>query len=88
MNAITYSNIEKDFPAVMERVCDDHNPVIITHEKSKSVVLMSLEDYNSIEETMYLLRSPANAERLRASIAEFEAGKYKIRDIEDEDCLE
>jgi antitoxin YefM len=50
MNAITYSNIEKDFSAIMERVCDDHNPIIITHENSKSVVLMSLEDYNSIEE--------------------------------------
>jgi antitoxin YefM len=83
MNAITYSNIAKDFPSIMEKVCDDHNPVIITNENSKPVVLMSLEDYNSIEETMYLLKSPANAARLRTSIAEFEAGNYKIRDIEE-----
>jgi antitoxin YefM len=88
MDAITYSHIEKDFYSAMERVCNDHNPIIITRENSKSVVMMSLEDYNSIEETMYLLRSPANAASLRASIAEFEAGNYKIRNIENDNCMD
>ncbi|MDM8521846.1 type II toxin-antitoxin system prevent-host-death family antitoxin [Desulfococcaceae bacterium HSG8] len=88
MDAIAYSTIGKDFVSVMEKVCDDHNPVIITRKNSESVVIMSLEDYNAIEETMYLLRSPANAARLRASIAEFEAGNYKIRDITDDDCMD
>jgi len=49
---------------------------------------MSPEDYNAIEETMYLLRSPANAARLRASIAEFESGNYNIRDIADDDRMD
>lgn len=88
MNAITYSDVRKNFFTVMEKVCDDHNPVIITGKNSKAVVMMSLEDYNAIEETMYLLSSPANAARLRASIAEFEAGNYKIRDIIDDDCMD
>lgn len=88
MDAVAYSTIRKDFVSVMEKVCDDHNPVIITRKNLKPVVMMSLEDYNGIEETMYLLRSPANAARLRASIAEFESGNYKIRDIADDDCVD
>jgi antitoxin YefM len=74
MDAIAYSNVKKDFVTIMEKICDDHNPVIITRKNSKSVVMMSLEDYNAIEETMYLLRSSANATQLRASIDEFESG--------------
>ncbi len=88
MDAIAYSNARKNFSAIMENVCDAHNPVIITRKNSKSVVVMSLEDYNAIEETMYLLRSPANADRLRASIAEFEDGNYKVRELIDDDCMD
>jgi antitoxin YefM len=88
MDAIAYSNVRKNLVSVMEKVCNDHNPVIITRKDSAPVVMMSLEDYNAIEETMYLLRSPANAARLRASIAEFESGDYKIRDIADDDCMD
>ncbi len=88
MDAIVYSNVRKNFANIMEKVCDDHDPVIIVRKNSKSVVMMSLEDYNAIEETTYLLRSPANAAQLRASIAEFEAGNYKIREIIDDDCMD
>ncbi len=88
MDAIAYSNVRKNFVTIMEQVCNDHNPVIITRKNSKPVVVMSLEDYNAIEETMYLLRSPANAAKLRASIAEFESGNYKIQDIIDDDCMD
>jgi antitoxin YefM len=58
----------------MEQVCDDHAPVIITRKNNKSVVLMSLEDYQALEETAYLLRSPRNAKRLMDAIAELESG--------------
>jgi len=88
MNAISYSNIRKNFTDMMIRICDDHEPVIITHNKSKPVVILSLEDYNAIEETMYLLRSPSNAAQLRASIEEFENGNYKIREIIEVDCVD
>ena len=66
--AITYSEARQNLAETMNRVCDHHEPVIITRQKSPSVVMMSLEDYNSIMETAYLLRSPANAARLREAI--------------------
>jgi antitoxin YefM len=57
----------------MEKVCDDHTPIVITRKSARSVVMMSLEDYQALEETAYLLRSPRNARRLLESIAELEA---------------
>ena len=74
MDAITYSRAREDLAKTMDRVCDDHTPVIITRKNQRSVVLMSLEDYRALEETAYLLRSPKNARRLLESIAELEAG--------------
>jgi antitoxin YefM len=65
----------------MEQVCDDHTPVIITRKNQRSVVMMSLEDYQALEETAYLLRSPKNARRLLASIAELEAGGGTEREL-------
>jgi antitoxin YefM len=54
----------------MDRVCLDHDPVIITRNRDQAVVMISLEDYESLEETAYLLRSPANARRLLDSISD------------------
>lgn len=62
---------------MMNRVREDSAPIIITRQKAKPVVLMSLEDYSSIEETAYLLRSQANADRLRTSIANAKSGKLQ-----------
>jgi prevent-host-death family protein len=53
----------------MDRVCEDHTPVIITRSGQQSVVMLSLEDYKSLEETAYLLRSPKNAKRLLSAVA-------------------
>lgn len=58
----------------MDRVCEDHEPIIITRNREQAVVMISLEDYKAMEETAYLLRSPANATRLLESIAELERG--------------
>jgi len=58
----------------MQQVCDDHTPVIITRTNQNAVVMMSLDDYEALEETAYLLRSPKNARRLFESIAELQAG--------------
>lgn len=63
----------------MEKTCNDHSPIIITRKNSPAVVIMSLEDFNAIEETGYLLRSPANAEKLNQSIKQYEEGKTKKR---------
>jgi antitoxin YefM len=58
----------------MFHVCNDHAPIIITRKSQDPVVMMSLEDYNAIQETTYLFRSPASARDLLESIAELEAG--------------
>jgi len=58
----------------MKKVCEDHEPVIITRQKEESVVMISLEDFTALEETAYLLRVPKNARRLLESIAELEQG--------------
>ncbi|MCK4609146.1 MAG: type II toxin-antitoxin system prevent-host-death family antitoxin [Gammaproteobacteria bacterium] len=81
MEAIAYSHARQNLAKTMDRVCDEHDYVIITRKSAKSVVMMSLEDYNSIQETAYLLRSPKNAEKLRASIKQYEDGNYQKKEI-------
>ena len=75
LDAISYSEARKNLASLMDSVCDDSDVVVITRRKARPVVLMSLDEYNSIQETAYLLRSPANAERLLESIAELQQGK-------------
>jgi antitoxin YefM len=70
MNAITYTAARENLASTMDRVCEDHDPVIITRNRDQAVVMMSLEDYESLQETAYLLRAPANARRLLESVAE------------------
>ena len=72
--AVTYSEARQNFASFMDRVCDDHDPIIVTRQKSRPIVLMSLEDYNAMAETAYLLSTPANAERLLASVREADRG--------------
>jgi antitoxin YefM len=74
VNTITYSEVRAKLAETMEKVCDDHAPMIVTRKNSRSVVMISLDDYQALEETAYLLRSPKNAQRLLASIAELENG--------------
>ena len=75
MNALTYTAARENLATTMDRVCFDRDPVIITRKRNQSVVMISLEDYESLEETAYLLRSPANAKRLVASIEAAEQGQ-------------
>ena len=75
LDAISYSEARKNLASLMDSVCDDSDVVVITRRKARPVVLMSLDEYNSIQETAHLLRSPANAERLLESIAELQQGK-------------
>jgi antitoxin YefM len=81
MDAITYSHARGHLAEMMEKVCDDHAPVIITRQHQRSVVMISLEDYQALEETAYLLRSPKNARRLLESIAELETGGGLEREL-------
>ena len=75
MKALSYTALRRTLAKTMERVCDDHEPIVITRKSEGSVVLLSLEDYESLEETTYLLRSPKNLKRLVESIAQLEQGK-------------
>ena len=75
MNSITYSHARENLAQTITRVCESHDPVIITKKGTDGVVMISLEDYESMRETNYLLRSPKNARRLLESIQQLEEGK-------------
>ena len=66
----------------MDKVCRDRSPIIITRNRNQSVVMLSLADYEQLEETSYLLRSPANARRLLSAIGSLEKGKGRARKID------
>jgi antitoxin YefM len=81
MATITYSEARSKLAETMEKVCDDHAPIIITRKNSRPVVMISLDDFKALEETSYLLRSPRNARRLLESIAELESGGGTKREL-------
>lgn len=82
MNAITYTAARENLASTIDRVCNDRDPVIITRKRNQSVVMISLEDYEALEETAYLLRSPANAKRLASAQENLEKGKAEVREID------
>ncbi len=81
MKSITYSYARSNLAETMDQVCDDHSPVIITRRNGQAVVMFSLEDYHSLEETAYLLGSPANAIRLMESVSELKSGGGTTREL-------
>ena len=85
MNAISVTELRKNLASTIDRVTADHDYTIITREGGKpAAVLMSLEDFTSWQETNYLLRSPANADRLKAATSELDAGGGEVRDLIEE----
>ncbi len=83
MKAISYTAARQNLAKPMERVCKDHSPVIVTRKMSDAVVMISLEDYEALAETAYLLRSPKNARRLHESIRQLEEGRGTARGLVD-----
>lgn len=81
MDAVTYSSARANLASTMDRVCNDHEALIITRNGDQSVVMLSLEDYNALEETAYLLRNPTNARRLLSAIGQLNAGKGIEREL-------
>jgi antitoxin YefM len=75
MKAITYTAARENLASTMDEVCRDRSPLIITRNRDQSVVMLSLEEYEGLQETAHLLRSPANARRLLESIRDLENGK-------------
>ncbi|RPJ13828.1 MAG: type II toxin-antitoxin system prevent-host-death family antitoxin [Desulfobacteraceae bacterium] len=83
MEALTYTAARQNLAKTIEKVCRDHAPVIVTRKTSDSVVIMSLKDYEALEETAYLLRSPKNTRRLIESIVQLEKGNGTERQLEE-----
>lgn len=83
MKSITYSSARQNLAKVMERACTDREPVIVTRARNDSVVILSLEEFEALEETAHLLRSPKNARRLLASIFELEEERGGERELVD-----
>lgn len=81
MDTITYSSARANLASTMARVCDDHEPLIITRNGEHAVVMLSLEDFKALEETAYLLRSPANAKRLLNAIEHLNKGSGTARQL-------
>ena len=79
MKAITYTAARQGLALAMDQVCRDGAPIVITRNRDQSVVMMSLDEYEELEETAHLLRSPANARRLLAAIHSLESGKGRPR---------
>ncbi len=75
MNSISYTSARSNLARTMAKVCEDHAPIAITRQGEGAVVMISMEDYQALQETAYLLRSPKNARRLIASLTELESGQ-------------
>ncbi len=81
MDVLTYSETRANLKDVMDRVVEDRTPVVVTRQRGESVVMVSLSDWNAMEETLHLLSNPANAARLREAISELDAGGGTVRDL-------
>ncbi|MCC8374704.1 MULTISPECIES: type II toxin-antitoxin system Phd/YefM family antitoxin [Photorhabdus] len=75
MDTISYSAFRTHLASTLDKVNDDHKPILITRQNGKPAVVLSLEDFQAYEETVYLMASPKNAARLSQAIAEVEAGR-------------
>lgn len=84
MNTISYSAFRGHLANTLDRVNNDHVPILITRRNGKPAVVMSLEDFQAYEETAYLMTSPKNAERLTQAIVEVETGKTIQRELFEE----
>ncbi|WIO75364.1 type II toxin-antitoxin system prevent-host-death family antitoxin [Porticoccaceae bacterium LTM1] len=81
MESISYSAARGNLAKTMAKVCEDHAPIAITRKGEGAVVMISMEDYQALEETAYLLRSPKNAQLLVQAIAELESGAGEEREL-------
>ncbi len=83
MKSISYTSARSNLAKTMEQVCNDHAPIAITRKGEGAVVMISMDDYQSLEETSYLLRSPKNLKRLISSINELENGSGVERELDE-----
>ena len=84
MDAVIYSDLRRNLKRYLDHVYNEHEPLIITRRNNKNLVLLSIDDYNSIKETNYLLSSPKNAERLISSLNNARNGNIEKKDLIEE----
>ena len=83
MNAISYSEARKRLKEYLDHVYENHDPLIITRKNNENVVVLSLDDYNSLIETNYLLGSRANKNHLSASLENAHTGNLRGKELDD-----
>ena len=81
MDVTTYSDARANLKGLMDQVVKDRTHVVITRQKAGSVVMVSLDDWNAMEETLHLLSTPTNATRLRDAVHQLDAGKGHARPL-------
>ena len=81
MNAVSYTDLRQNLKTYMDKVYNDHDPLIITRKNNQNIVLLSIEEYNSLMETNYLLGSEENYKYIKESIDQYEKGKAIKRDL-------
>lgn len=84
MKVVSFTEARNGLKTVLDNVVNDADTTVITRRDSDDAVVMSLDYYNSLMETVYLLRSPANAAHLAKSISQYEKSKYTQRDLMEE----
>jgi antitoxin YefM len=83
MDTVSYSQLRQKLKAHMDKVCEDRAPLLVTRQNGDPVVVMSLAEYEGLEETLHLLSNPATAERLLRSIAQAEAGQLVEHELDE-----
>ena len=81
MDAVSYSDLRQNLKTYMDKVFYDHEPLIITRKNNENLVLVSIDEYNSLTETNYLLSNENNSEHLRKSIEQYKAGKLNKKEL-------
>jgi antitoxin YefM len=81
MEVLNYTEFRKELKSSLDKVCNDEEVIVVSRGKNKNVVVISLNEYNSLKETMYLLSSEKNRKRLQESIDEMKNGKFSSHSL-------
>ena len=76
MDHVSYTELRQNLKKHLDDVCDSRAPLVVTRRNGESVVMLSLTEYESLEETLHLLSDPANVEHLQTSMEQAEAGEF------------
>jgi len=87
MKTLSSTDLRKNLSKIMDQVNDDHEPVIVTRAGGKSVIVLSVEDYDALDETAYLLSSPANRKALEDAIDDLEKGRVVNKTIDELEAM-